>query len=147
MAYYQNKLFIAWIGTNEKHVFVMSYSDNGNTWTEKTKILNAKSDAGPALLAIHKEERILEKLRKEPQDRLYLMWRAKENKYLQLMSSPDGQDWSHAKRVLDETSDYKPALTYFEDRFVVAWTGRDNEKYLNLKGSLTGGEISIDVDR
>jgi hypothetical protein len=63
------------------------------------------------------------------------------------MSSPDGVDWSHAKRVLDETSDDKPSLAYFEDRFVFAWTGRDDEHHVNLKGSHVGGEISIDVDR
>lgn len=147
MAYYQNKLFIAWIGTDERYLWVMSSHDNGQTWSNKVKILNARSDAGPALLAVHKEERVLQRLRREPQDRLYLMWRGKNNMKLQIMSSPDGMDWSHAKRVIDDTSDYKPALAYFDDRFVIAWTGRDDEKHINLKGSHIGGEISIDVNR
>jgi len=147
MAYYKNKLFIAWIGTNERYIWVMSSDDNGQTWSNKVKISKARSDAGPALLAVHKEERVFQRLRKEPQDRLYLMWRGKDNYNLQIMSSPDGKDWSHAKRVIDETSDYKPAIAYFVDGFVFAWTGRDHGQHINLKSSHVGGEISIDVDR
>lgn len=140
-------MFLAWIGTDKRYLWVMSSGDNGQTWDNKVKITAGTSNAGPALLAVHKEERVLQRLRQEPQDRLYLMWTGKDNRHLQIMSSPDGVDWSHAKRVLDETSDDKPSLAYFEDRFVFAWTGRDDEHHVNLKGSHVGGEISIDVDR
>jgi hypothetical protein len=106
-----------------------------------------QSNYGPALLSVKGSERVIRKVFwPEAADRLYLLWTGQQDNCVRVMSSPDGQDWQHAIRVLDVYAKSAPSVRFREDRFVLAWAQNGNGM-VELRETPIGGELSIDVRR
>lgn len=123
---FQNKIFIAWTGTDER-INVMKLDE------PKSKItLSETSQFGPALAVL--------------ENTLYLAWTGTDTR-LNIIRSKNGSQFED-KVTLDERSHHSPALAHFQEKLFLAWTGTDTR--LNVlaalsigHGKVTLGETSI----
>lgn len=123
LAFFRGRLYIAWVGTDEEHRLNIAYTTDYRTLRGK-KTLNESSHDGPSLAVV--------------KNRLYLLWRGTDRGHeLNLMSSAGGATWG-GKLTFHESSDYTPAMTPGEALNLV-WTGRDDNRSLNLLASDSDG--------
>jgi hypothetical protein len=116
---FNNRLFLAWAGTDNQKLNVMSSADS-RIWINKT-ILGETSGARP-VLAVHRNQ-------------LVMGWVGTDSSHhLNIVLSADGINW-HGKQVLQETSIDAPALEGFNNELVIAWTGTDSDHRLNVSSS------------
>jgi hypothetical protein len=125
LAFFNNRLYMAFAGTNKSIYVVSSYTDTIK-FDKKTQ-LDETSTHTPALTVFNSE--------------LYLAFTG-ENQYLYILKSKDGKSFSglsgdkHTK--LDQTSKTSPSLTVFQDRIYLAFIGSDHDGLINLWSSEDG---------
>lgn len=117
LAFGDNKLFLAWTGTDQNHSLNVISSSDGITFSNKVT-LGETSGAGPALVFLN---------------RLYLLWRGTDqNHSLNIMQSTDGVNFTN-KITLSDSSDFHPGLNVgINGSFYLPWTGRDTSHSLNI---------------
>jgi hypothetical protein len=121
MAFYRNRFYLAWTGTDQAHSINIQSTADGVTFTGKVT-LPATSIAAPAL-AVY-------------QDRLFLSWTGTDAAHsLNVMSSRDGMSFSN-KVTLQEQSAFGPAIAGSAARLTLGWTGTDGR--LNVRSSADG---------
>jgi hypothetical protein len=122
MAFFKNKYYIAWTGRDTqnggKHLNVMrgDLSTDGTkiNWTNKKTFYSgptqAQSNESPALLATA--------------ERLYLVWRGRDDHKIRYMHTTDGINWQ-GKTRLSIKSEYGPDLEFYNNKFYLAWSDED----------------------
>ena len=114
------KLFIAWRGTGNNRLNVMS-STNGTTFGNKVTLTDT-TPSGPALVGLGAK--------------LLLAWRGVGNNQLNVMQSTNGTAFSH-KVTLGETTVSRPGLHASGGRAILTWQGNGNQ-FLNALVSSNG---------
>jgi|SRR5579872_4688844 len=121
-AVFQNKLCIAWAGTDHR-LNVMRFDD------PKSKVtLNETSNYAPALAVFDQH--------------LYLCWTGTDSR-LNFVRSKDGVHFND-KITLDERTSNSPALTTFHDKLFMAWTGIDTR--LNVLAAMSAGHSKVTLN-
>jgi hypothetical protein len=119
LANFDDRLFLAWTGTDDAHHLNIMSSADGITFENKQTLVET-SIAGPALGVfggVH--------------DRFVLAWTGTDDAHhLNVRSSADGITFEN-KQTLAETSIDGPALAPFAAALFIAWTGTDEAHHLN----------------
>jgi hypothetical protein len=129
LAVFNNRLYIAWAGTDKYALLNVKSSQDGEKFSNKVT-LREDSAYGPALAVFN--------------NRLYLAWTGVDPQHsLNIISSADGVTFS-AKQILGQSSMSGPALTataawpyaHSKEKLFITWTGPD--KAMNIAGSDDG---------
>lgn len=117
ITYGNDKLFLAWQGTNE-HLYVTTSTD-GKTFDAKHQLAELALKSTRPAIAYGK-------------GLVFLAW-IDPNGHINIISSQDGLYWSN-KRTLSEECHRRcvPALTWAHDRLYLAWTGRERRNHLSI---------------
>jgi hypothetical protein len=122
VAWFQNRFFIAWTGTDlETHLNLMSTTDMITFSNPVT--LNETSFQTPALTVF--------------QGRLYLAWIETDNTTTCLISSSDGINFSQ-KVTMNLGEVLAPSLAAFGNRLYLALTPRNDTGFITLTSSTNG---------
>jgi hypothetical protein len=118
-----DRLVVAWTGTDDAHSLNVALSGDGQSFTGK-QTLGDTSITGPALAYGN--------------GRTFLAWAGTDQAHsLNVISSPAGQGWGN-KVTLHDNSPFGPALAFGNGRLFLAWTGSDNNHSLNVMSSADG---------
>jgi len=115
-------LFLAWTGTGNNEINVMSSVDGIHFVNKVT--LGETSFSKPAICSHNNQ--------------LYLAWTGTDgNHSLNVLSSADGIHWGN-KVTMGDNSIAAPALASFNGKLYIGWTGTDNNHSLNVMSSVDG---------
>jgi peptidoglycan hydrolase-like protein with peptidoglycan-binding domain len=119
LAVFKNRVYMAWTGTGNRKLNVMSSVD-GIHWGNKITLLET-SPHRPVLT--------------EHRGLLVLGWTGTDSAHrLNVLFSNDGISWG-GKRTLGDTSIDAPSLASFKDRLFIAWSGTNSSHNLNVMSS------------
>jgi hypothetical protein len=130
LGYFQGRFYLAWTGRDSEGSLNVMSSADGLSWRNKhvfrgSSGQRARSRSGPALAA--------------SDSRMLIAWRGTNNgsPYIRTMETVNGVTWGNKRRT-NETTNHAPALLHFNNRFHLAWTGRDDQRSLNIMSSSNG---------
>lgn len=128
LSFFNDRLFLAWTGTDKKSSLNIESSQPGGSGSQldfgQKVTLGEFSSNGPALAVFN--------------DRIYLAWVGTDGGHsLNLVSSADGQNFDQ-KVGFAQGSQYSPALAVFDNRLYIAWTANDADGQFNVASSADG---------
>lgn len=128
LAFHDNRVFLAWKGSDNDNLNVALSNDSGTTFTGKHTSPESSNDA-PAL-ASHK-------------DRLFIAFKGSDNDNINVATVLRSGDGSQVvslsnKIILGETTDASPAIVSHNGNLYLAFKGSDNEN-LNIMISTDDG--------
>ncbi|GHO77882.1 hypothetical protein KSD_56530 [Ktedonobacter sp. SOSP1-85] len=117
LAYGNEKLYLAWEGTDE-YLRVLSSKD-GSDFENEHKLHERSLKSTRPAIAFGK-------------GLIFVAW-IDHDEYVNVISSPDGLNWGDKVRM-GETAHRRcvPALTFGEDKLFLAWAGRDHKSHINV---------------